>query len=304
MRVGVVILPDRPWAQARRLWEKAEAVGFDHAWTYDHLGWRDLVDGPWFDAIATLTAAAGVTGRIKLGTMVASPNFRHPVHFAREISTLNDISGGRAMIGVGAGGLAGFDNDVLGLPHLDRRQRFERFAEFVELLYRLLREGRVTFDGAYYQAVDARCEVSDLPLVVAAEGPRGIKLAQKYGDAWVAGGEVTEDVEAWWASVERLSDRNPVSTTRFLILDPRSATYSLSSVEYFVDAVERAERLGFTDVLTHWPRESSWFTGDEAVLDEAMAELKRAGGSPASEAVERTQTQARHRRIGVGVIPG
>ncbi|NUT20950.1 MAG: LLM class flavin-dependent oxidoreductase [Hamadaea sp.] len=277
MRVGVVILPDRPWAQARRLWEKAETVGFAHAWTYDHLGWRDLVDGPWFDSIATLTAAAGVTGHIKLGTMVASPHFRHPAHFAREITTLDDVSGGRAVIGVGAGGLAGFDNDVLGQPRLDRRQRFERFAEFVELLHRLLREGRVTYDGAYYRAVDARCEVSELPLVIAAEGPRGIKLAQKYGDAWLAGGDVTEDVEEWWSSVERLSERNPINTTRFLILDPRSAVYSLSSVEYFVDTVERAERLGFTDVVTHWPRESGWFAGDEAVLDEAMAELRLRG---------------------------
>jgi alkanesulfonate monooxygenase SsuD/methylene tetrahydromethanopterin reductase-like flavin-dependent oxidoreductase (luciferase family) len=275
MRVGVVILPDRPWAQARRIWVKAEELGFDHAWTYDHLGWRDLVDGPWFDAIATLTAAACVTERMRLGTMVASPNFRHPVHFAREVSTLHDISGGRAMIGVGAGGLAGFDNDVLGQPHLDRRQRFDRFAEFVEVLHRLLHEGRVTYRGAYYDAVDARCEVSDLPLVVAAEGPRGIKLATAYGDAWVAGGEVTDDVERWWASVEELAQRNPVSTNRFLILDPRSSVYSMSSAEYFLDAVARAERLGFTDVLTHWPRESSWFAGDEAVIVEAMTELQR-----------------------------
>jgi alkanesulfonate monooxygenase SsuD/methylene tetrahydromethanopterin reductase-like flavin-dependent oxidoreductase (luciferase family) len=271
----VVILPDRPWAQARRIWEKAEAVGFDHAWTYDHLGWRDLTDGPWFDAISTLTAAVNVTQRIKLGTMVASPNFRHPVHFAREITTLDDISGGRTVIGVGAGGLAGFDNEVLGQPRLDRKQRFERFAEFVEILHRLLREGRASYQGAYYQAVEARCAVSELPLVIAAEGPRAIKLANTFGQAWVTGGEVTNDVQRWWESVERACLRNPTSTTRYLILDPRCPVYSLSTVDHFLQAVERAQRLGFTDVLTHWPRESSWFAGDEAALDEAMAELLR-----------------------------
>src|SRR5439155_14487839 len=103
MRVGIVILPDLRWSQARDRWRLAEEYGFDHAWTYDHLGWRDLVDGPWFDAVPTLTAAATVTDRIGLGTWVASPNFRHPVHFARELTALDDISRGRLLIGAGAG---------------------------------------------------------------------------------------------------------------------------------------------------------------------------------------------------------
>jgi alkanesulfonate monooxygenase SsuD/methylene tetrahydromethanopterin reductase-like flavin-dependent oxidoreductase (luciferase family) len=78
MRFGIVILADQRWQQAARRWEQAEAMGFDHAWCYDHLGWRSLVDGPWFDAVPTLTAAATVTSAIRLGTLVASPNFRHP----------------------------------------------------------------------------------------------------------------------------------------------------------------------------------------------------------------------------------
>jgi hypothetical protein len=87
-------------------------------------------------------------------------------------------------------------------------------------------------------------------------------------------------VEQWWESVERVCERNPHSTRRFLILDPRCSTYSLSTVDYFVRAVDRAKGLGFTDVLTHWPRESSWFAGDEAVREEAMAELLRRNASP------------------------
>src|SRR5918998_6698087 len=134
MRVGIIILPDRPWREAKELWRRAEAYGFDHVWTYDHLGWRDLVDGPWFDSIATLTAAAHVTQTVKLGTMVASPNFRHPVHFAREVSTLDDISGGRLTLGLGAGASApSFDALVLGGPELTPRERVDRFGEFVEL---------------------------------------------------------------------------------------------------------------------------------------------------------------------------
>lgn len=273
MRVGIIILPDRPWREAKELWRRAEAYGFDHVWTYDHLGWRDLVDGPWFDSIATLTAAAHVTERVKLGTMVASPNFRHPVHFAREVTTLDDISGGRLLLGIGAGGVAGFDNEVLGREPLEPRQRVDRYAEFVEVLNRLLREGRVTFQGDYYTVKDARCEISEIPLILAAEKQRSMRIAKEYGQGWVCGGEVTDSVERWWASVEVASRLNETSTLRFLILDPRGPVYSLSSVEYFREAVARAEELGFTDVLTHWPRASSWFAGDEKVLEAVAATL-------------------------------
>src|SRR5689334_508666 len=110
-RVGIVILPDRRWAQGARQWRQAEEEGFDNAWTYDHIGWRDLVDGPWFDAVPVLTAAATVTSRIRLGTLVASPNFRHPVPFARAVTALDDISGGRLTVGLGAGG-TGYDAEV------------------------------------------------------------------------------------------------------------------------------------------------------------------------------------------------
>src|SRR5258708_4171040 len=114
VRFGIIILPDQRWRRAARRWQRAEEFGFDHAWTYDHLGWRTLVDGPWFDAVPTLTAAAMVTSRIWLGTLVASPNFRHPVSFARQLTALDDISGGRLLLGLGAG--AGGDRfDARGL---------------------------------------------------------------------------------------------------------------------------------------------------------------------------------------------
>ncbi len=83
VRVGVLILPEHHWSDAAEKWSRAEALGFDHAWTYDHIAWGDLRDSTWFAAVPTLAAAATVTSRIRLGTLVASPNFRHPVPFAR-----------------------------------------------------------------------------------------------------------------------------------------------------------------------------------------------------------------------------
>ncbi|GAB2952689.1 LLM class flavin-dependent oxidoreductase [Micromonospora polyrhachis] len=286
MRIGIVILADQRWTEAERRWRQVEEWGFDHAWTYDHLGWRDLVDGPWFDAVPTLTAAAMVTSRITLGTLVASPNFRHPVSFARQVTTLDDVSNGRVLLGIGVGGL-GFDAAVLGAEPLTPRQRVDRLAEFTELFDRILREDRVTWRGDYYAAVDARSnpgcvQQPRVPFVMAANGQRSMRLAARFGQGWVTVGDACDDIEEWWRSVARRSEqmdrtldaagRDPASLDRYLFLDS-APVFSLSSASYFADAVGRAADLGFTDVITHWPRESSWYAGDEAVLEEVATTL-------------------------------
>ncbi|MDY7088624.1 MAG: LLM class flavin-dependent oxidoreductase [Actinomycetota bacterium] len=291
MRIGIVILPDQRWSVAGRRWQRAEEYGFDHAWTYDHLGWRDLVDGPWFDAVPTLTAAAMVTRRIRLGTYVASPNFRHPVHFAREVTALDDISQGRLLLGLGAGG-TGFDSAVLGEPELTPRARVDRFSEFLELLGAVLANPATTWKGAYYAAVDARSTPGPRqkprpPFVVAANGPRALRLAARHGDGWVTTGvrgAAPETAAEWWADVARIVDgfesaldaagQARDAMPRYLNLDS-SPVYSLSSAETFEDAVGRARELGFTDVITHWPRESSWYAGDEKVLESVASRLPR-----------------------------
>lgn len=76
---------------------------------------RTLADGPWFATVPLLAAAAAVTERIRLGTFVASPNFRHPAPFAKDVLGLDDVSGGRFLLGIGAGG-EGFDAAVTGPP--------------------------------------------------------------------------------------------------------------------------------------------------------------------------------------------
>ena len=104
MRFGLTILTDLPWAEAEPRWWAAEDMGFDHAWTYDHLVWGGLPESPWVGAMPTLTAAAMVTSRIGLGTFVGSPNLRHPDGLLRDVQSLDDISGGRFLLGLGTGG--------------------------------------------------------------------------------------------------------------------------------------------------------------------------------------------------------
>ncbi|MGZ4757706.1 MAG: LLM class flavin-dependent oxidoreductase, partial [Acidimicrobiales bacterium] len=137
MHVGVVILPNHRWPEARPIWQRAEALGAHTAWTYDHLTWRELRDGPWLSAFPLLTAAAGITSTMRLGTLVTSPNFRHPVTLAKDAMTLDDISGGRLTLGIGAGG-TGWDAEALGQEPWPRAERTARFAEFVDHLDHLL----------------------------------------------------------------------------------------------------------------------------------------------------------------------
>ncbi|MEX1079058.1 MAG: LLM class flavin-dependent oxidoreductase [Homoserinimonas sp.] len=293
MRHGIVILPQDNWADARQTWQQAEELGFDHAWTYDHLSWRSLADEPWQATIPTLTAAATVTSRIKLGTFVASPNFRHPVPFAKELATVDDISGGRMLLGVGSGG-TGFDAFVLGQPEYTARQRHERFVEFVSGLDELLRgetvgSGGISFDGDWFTAHEARmvgtpAQSPRMPLLIAANGPKGLKLVAERGDGWVTIGRESETLDEWWKSVAELSSRlddtlaeqGRESPTLDRYLNPDSSPqFTLESVEAWDDTIGRASELGFTDVITHWPRAEGIYAGKEEVLFEVASQFTR-----------------------------
>jgi alkanesulfonate monooxygenase SsuD/methylene tetrahydromethanopterin reductase-like flavin-dependent oxidoreductase (luciferase family) len=293
VRHGIVILPQQPWAEAKHRWIQAEELGFDHAWTYDHLSWRTLADETWHATVPTLTAAASVTSRIKLGTFVASPNFRHPVTFAKELATLDDVSDGRFLLGVGSGG-TGFDSTVLGQPELSPRERHARFEEFVRGLDELLRfekpgSGGINFSGDWFTAVNARmvgapAQTPRLPFVVAAEGPRGLRLAAELADGWLTLGRTTDTLEEWWQvvaeSAKRVDDslersgRASATLDRYLNLDG-APQFSLESVGVWDDAVGRAEALGFTDVIGHWPRPEGIYAGDESVLIEIASGFSR-----------------------------
>jgi alkanesulfonate monooxygenase SsuD/methylene tetrahydromethanopterin reductase-like flavin-dependent oxidoreductase (luciferase family) len=113
-RLSTVILPTRRWHEGGRdQWQRAEELGFHTAYTYDHLSWRNTFrDGPWFGAVPTLTAAATATARMRLGTLVTSPNFRHPVTLAKELITLDDVSDGRITLGIGGALTAAPDGGV------------------------------------------------------------------------------------------------------------------------------------------------------------------------------------------------
>ncbi|OKI65743.1 LLM class flavin-dependent oxidoreductase [Streptomyces sp. MJM1172] len=292
LRLSTVILPVRPWREGGRdQWVRAERLGFHTAYTYDHLSWRTFREGPWFGALPTLTAAATATERLRLGTLVTSPNFRHPVTLAKELISLDDISGGRVTLGIGAGG-DGFDATALGQEAWTPRERADRFAEFVPLLDRLLTEGAVTQQGTFYSAEEARTipgcvQEPRLPFAVAGNGPRGLKLAARYGQAWVTTGDpkvfengTPEDsLEAIRGQLAKLDKacaeigRDAAQMEKILLtgFTPERNTM-LESVDAFVDFAGRHRELGFTEIAIHAPIPDSDFAADETVFEEIATE--------------------------------
>ena len=285
MRYGLTILPEHRWAQAAPMWRRAEELGFDHAWTYDHLVWGGLPDSPWYGTTPTLTAAAMVTSRIRLGTFVTSPNYRHPVTLMRDLLALDDISGGRLICGIGAGG--DIDSVLLGGELLTPKQRVDRLNEFTGLLDRLLTTDHVTHDGTYFSAVDARTlpgpvQRPRIPFVMAANGPRSMRLAVEFGAGWLTTGPKVETMDEWWVALAELggrldeilavAGRDSSTFDRYLSLDS-SPRFSLSSVETFEEMAGRAGELGFTDVIAHWPRPDGPYAGGVSVLEQVAAQV-------------------------------
>ncbi|WP_069813682.1 LLM class flavin-dependent oxidoreductase [Streptomyces sp. TP-A0874] len=287
LRLSTVILPVDRWHEGGRAkWRGAEELGFHTAYTYDHLSWRRFRDGPWFGALPTLTAAATATEHIRLGTLVTSPNFRHPVTLAKELISLDDISGGRTTVGIGAGG-KGFDATALGQEAWTPRERADRFAEFLPLLDLLLTEGTVTRRGDYYAANEARnlpgcVQRPRTPFAVAATGPRGFGLAARYGQAWVTTGDPKlfeegtpeQSVEALRGQISGLGaacgaiGREVAELEKVLLTGfTPDRSRPLSSVDAFVDFAGRHRDLGFTEIAVHWPIPDSDFAADQAVFE-------------------------------------
>ncbi|MGW8556170.1 LLM class flavin-dependent oxidoreductase [Streptomyces tubercidicus] len=296
MRLSTLILPVRRWSEGgREVWQRAEELGFHAAYTYDHLSWRSFRDQTWFGAVPTLTAAAGVTSRMRLGTLVTSPNFRHPVTLAKELISLDDISDGRITLGIGAGG-NGFDATALGQEPWAPRERADHFAEFVSLLDQLLSEDVVSYEGAHYSAHEVRnipgcVQRPRLPFAVAATGPRGLELAARYGQAWVTtgdpkvsngGGTQAESRAAIRGQCERLgkacaNQGRDVAELQKIMLTGFTPDRPLDSVDAFVDFAGHHAELGIDELVLHWPIADSLFEADVAVFEriatEGMAQL-------------------------------
>ena len=220
---------------------------------------------------------------------MASPNFRHPVTLAKELLTVDDISGGRLTVGIGVGG-TGFDATALGQEEWTARQRADRFDEFLPLLDKLLTQDSTTGHGEFYSAVEARnipgcVQQPRVPFYVAATGPRGLKLAAEYGQGWVTYGDprgpADVPVDQAPAVVEAQLGRlraaceargRDYATIDRMLLQGSTAERPLASLDAFVDYAGTYQALGIDELVVHWPVPDSVFANDLAVFERIATE--------------------------------
>jgi probable F420-dependent oxidoreductase len=188
LRVGVQLPEverDVRWPEFRALARTAEEVGFDTIWVGDHYLYRGdggRERGPW-EAWSLLAALAAATERIRLGPLVACLAFHHPAVLAKAVATVDEVAGGRLVLGVGAGWNRS-EFDAFGIPFDHRATRFE---EAFEIVRRLLAGERVTFEGRWHRVDDAVLlppPAHRPPLMVGSTGARILAATLPHIDVW------------------------------------------------------------------------------------------------------------------------
>ena len=195
LKIGIM-LPDTEremaggsarWADLLAMATTAEACGFDSLWVSDHLIFRfegKEPQGVW-ECWSLLSALAAVTAKVELGPLVSATSFRNPALLAKIAATVDEISGGRLILGLGAGWHEP-EYAAFGYPFDHRVSRFE---EALAIVARLLRHGRADFSGAYYQVRD--CELrpggprpEGPPILIGSTSPRMLTLCARHADLW------------------------------------------------------------------------------------------------------------------------
>ena len=267
VRVGIVQMPVDPWPVAAGRARELEAMGFAHLWVYDHLTWRHYRDRPWHATMPWLSGLATATDRIRLGTMVASPNLRHPLTLAKDAMSVDHLSGGRFILGVGAG-TDGFDATVFGDDPLRPGARAGRFAEYVEVVDGLLTGELTDHDGTWYSMSEGRVlpgcvQRPRVPLAVAAAGVRSIGLAARRADTWITLGErgvALESVDDYEGALKRQlavfdeaceqAGRDPAAVGKLAFV-PGGFRAPVAGLEAFRDFAGRMGDLGFDEIVIH-----------------------------------------------------
>ena len=192
MKVGIVLPIEQPddsdappaYREIRAIAQSAEAAGLDSLWVFDHLLFR--FDGPTtgiHEAWTILASIAEATDRVQLGSIVMCTAFRNPALLAKMAATLDHISDGRLILGIGCG-WHDPEYEAFGYPTDHKVGRFE---EALTVIRDLIREGRADLDGRWVQARDAVLlppARPDLPILIAAKRPRMLELTARHADAW------------------------------------------------------------------------------------------------------------------------
>lgn len=206
MRLSLCLDPGRPWPEVRALARRVDSAGWHAVYVCDHFMPHDpagsAVDGPMLECWTILAALAAQTTTVGLGSLVLGNTYRHPAVVANMAATLDQVSGGRVLLGVGAGWQPN-EHAAYGIPLPAARDRFDILDEACAVIRSLLDQRRSTIAGQTYRLADAPCDPKPLQprlrLLVGGGGPRILKVAARHADVWHT-----------WADPAALAGKNAV----------------------------------------------------------------------------------------------
>ncbi len=241
MRFSIWPIPMQQWSDVVETARHAEATGWDGVYVADHFmgdGGRWGPDTmPMLEATAALSALAAATQRVRLGSLVLGITYRHPAVLANWAVTTDHASGGRLLLGVGAGWQEN-EHAQYGIPLGSPGERIERFDEACQVLLGLLRTAHTTVQGRHYDVRDALCEPKPkqdpFPLLVGGSGDRMMGLVARYADEW-----------NMWGLGDAISERRSVLDRRCeeIDRDPASIATSCQALWFLTDDATKGDEL-------------------------------------------------------------
>lgn len=232
---------ERPWAEVADLVAWAEDTGWHGFWYADHFmpntDDERVVDGDVHEVWTILSAVAAVSSTLRLGSLVSPTTVRHPAVLANIAASLDRVSSGRLVLGIGAGWQIN-EHRAYGFDLLSPKDRVDRFEEAIQIVRSLLTEPRTTFSGRHFTFADAACQPtpvqSRLPLLVGTGGPRMTGITVRHADEWnVWGTPDTAGEKA--ATLDQACER--------LGREPRSIRRSVQAFFFLADDREKADRI-------------------------------------------------------------
>lgn len=256
---ATLVLPNEPWPDLVSRWRRLEAGGIDTIWSCDHFTNPWVVGQRWFEGWTVLAALATATERVKIGLLVGAIVSRTPNMYVKQAQTVDHVTGGRLLLGLGAGG-APSDQGMWGVEDWSDRERAERFAEYVDLVDMLARADEATFEGRWYRTESAPMAPGFVqrprpPLVLAAHGARTLKVVARHADMWNTFGPSLEEAREMSDQLSTLCGqigRDDSDIGRSVLLGIRAET-SWSSPAEFEQLVSDWHDAGFSDFIFYDP---------------------------------------------------
>jgi alkanesulfonate monooxygenase SsuD/methylene tetrahydromethanopterin reductase-like flavin-dependent oxidoreductase (luciferase family) len=289
---GVITLQSNPWDVLVDHWKEIEELGFDSVFVADHFVDYGKPKSPWYEGWTLLSGLAAVTNKIKIGTLVTSISLRHPAMLARQALTVDHISDGRLILGIGGGAPSQEGEivyDMLGLPDWSRKERYEHFKEQIEIIEKLLSEQIVTYSGDYYTLKDAAIFPESIQkprptIMIGCVGQKMIKVAVEYADVWNSFGGIDKDAEELYESIQKQVEvannhceeigRDPNTLKRSILTFGPEAWELLDSVENFLNYFEKYSELGFSEFIMYAPFRRNQIPVFKEIAEEIIPNLK------------------------------